>query len=108
MNVAQFSLLRLPGVDGAAGGEGSAHGVGAEGDDEEEDVALPVRRLAAQELHVGPEHRVEEGVGAAEADLHDGGGRDVGVAVLLQPGHQAGQRGPHVRRPSGADDLNRK
>lgn len=56
MNVAQFSLLRLPGVDGAAGGESSAYGVGAEGDDEEEDVALPVRRLAAQELHVGPEH----------------------------------------------------
>lgn len=69
-------------------------------------MALPVRRLAAQELHVGPEHRVEEGVGAAEPDLHDGGGRDVGVAVLLQPRHQAGQRGPHVRRPRGANDLN--
>ena len=60
----------LPGVDGAAGGQGPAHGVGAEGDDEEEDVALPVRRLAAQQLNVGPEHRVEEGVGAAEPDLN--------------------------------------
>ena len=98
-------VLFLPGVDGAAGGQGPAHGVGAQGDDEEEDVALPVRRLAAQQLDIGSEHRVEEGVGAAEADLHDGGGRDVGVAILLQPGHQAGQRGPHVRRPRGANDL---
>ena len=60
----------LPGVDGAAGRQGSAHGVRAERDDEEEDVALPVRRLTAQELNIGPEHRVEEGVGAAEADLN--------------------------------------
>ena len=100
----------LPGVDGAAGGQGPAHSVGAEGDDEEEDVALPVWRLAAQQLHIRPEHRVEEGVRATEADLHDGGGRDVGVAVLLQPGHQAGQGGPHIRWPRGANDLrvNRK
>ena len=95
----------LPGVDGAAGGQGPAHSVGAEGDDEEEDVALPVWRLAAQQLHIRPEHRVEKGVRATEADLHDGGGRDVSVAILLQPGHQAGQRGPHVRRPRGANDL---
>ena len=94
-----------PGVDGAPGGQGPTHGVGAQGDDEEEDVALPVRGLPAQQLHVGPQHRVEEGVGAAESDLHDGGGRDVGVAVLLEPGHQARQGGAHISRPSGADHL---
>ena len=68
-------------------------------------MALPVRRLAAQELHVGPEHRVEEGVGAAERDLHDGGRRDVGVAVLLQPRHQTRQRRADIRRTRRANNL---
>ena len=68
-------------------------------------MTLPVRRLAAQQLHVGPQHGVEKGVGATEPDLHDGGRGDVGVAVLLEPGHQAGQGGPHVCRASGTDHL---
>jgi len=92
-------------VDGAPGGQGLADGVGAEGDDVEEDVVLPVGRLPAQQLHVGPQHGVEEGVGAAERDLHDGGRRDVGVAVLLQPRHQTRQRRTDVRRTRRANNL---
>ena len=68
-------------------------------------MALPVRRLTAQQLHVGPQHGVEKGVRATEPDLHDGGWGDVGVAVFLEPGDQAGQGGPHVRRAGGTDHL---
>ena len=68
-------------------------------------MALPVRRFAAQQLHVGPQHGVEERVRAAEADLHDGGRGDVGVAIFLEPGHQAGQSRPHVCRAGRTDDL---
>ena len=46
-------------------------------------MVLPIRRFAAQQFNVGSEHGVEEGVGATEADLHDGRRGDVGVTVLL-------------------------
>ena len=68
-------------------------------------MILPVRRLAAQDLNVGSEHGVEEGVGATETHLHDGGRGDVGVAVLLEPGHETGQRGSHICRSCCAYHL---
>ena len=46
-------------------------------------MVLPVRRLAAQQFHVGSEHGVEEGIRATEANLHDRGRGDVCVTILL-------------------------
>jgi hypothetical protein len=43
-----------------------------------------------------------------EADTHDIGRANVGVAELLEPGHQAGQASPHVGRTRRADHLNIK
>ncbi len=41
-----------------------------------------------------------------EADTHDIGRANVGVAELLETGHQAGQASPHIRRTRRADHLN--
>ena len=95
----------LPWVSGTPGGDGFADCVGAQWDYVEEEVTLPLRRFAAQQLYVGSQHWVEKRIWAAESDLHDGGRGDVSVAILLEPRHQAGQGRPHVRGPGGADHL---
>ena len=51
--------------------------------DIEQYVVLPVRWLAAEQLHVWPEHGVEEGVRATQPNPHDCRRGYVGVAVLL-------------------------
>ncbi len=43
-----------------------------------------------------------------EAYTHDVGRANVGVAELLEAGHQAGQARPHIRRTRRADHLNIK
>jgi hypothetical protein len=43
-----------------------------------------------------------------EADTHDIGRANVGVAELLEAGHQAGQARPHIRRTRRADHLKKK
>ena len=79
------------------------HRVEAQGDDEELDVALPVGRLRGEDVHVGSEQRVDERVRADEDDLDRGRGLRLGVAELLDLGHQAGEGGADVGRTGGAN-----
>ena len=68
-------------------------------------MALPIRGLAAQQLHVRSEHGIEEGVGATEPDPHHGGRGDVGVAVFLQPRHETCKGCSNISRSGCTDHL---
>ena len=80
----------------------------AKGNDVEENMVLPIRWFAREELNVGPKERVEKGVSSNKADPGYRWRCNVRVAVLLQSSHQAGEGSTHISGACCEDHLQRK